>query len=203
MDGLREFVAKFAAAVEAKDAQFFIDNAYFQTPDCPAFGQPPGTPHFCFGIGAPPTGPAIFLGVWNSEGAIVSQDYYETRVRENLDLERASLYALGQQKNGLEIGSSEVGIVVSFAPKEQSTTPASPPPATSSPTPTTPNSPLPTTETSPSPTIPTPRSPSISAFRLDRTNGEWRIVGIDAGSVNLVPDFFDWYTLWDDAFVTP
>jgi hypothetical protein len=41
---------------------------------------------------------------------------------------------------------------------------------------------------------------SVSAYRVDRIDGEWQIVGIDAGTVDLVPYFFKWYARWDDVY---
>jgi hypothetical protein len=168
LPGFAEFAREFQAAVDANNVQFFIDRAYFQVPDCPSPGATPSaSPRFCMGMGAPPTGPAILVGAWNSEGDSIPADYYSEHIAAGLSADEAPdayVYAVGGEKHPLGFGDSEVGIIVAF-------------PGRLSPAPTTPDQ-------------------SIYAFRVDRIGGEWRIVSVDGGLESLVPYFFDWYAPW-------
>ena len=97
---------------------------------------------------------------------MVSAEYYTKSMRERTS--QGSVYAVGLQKYRLDLGPSEVGIVVLY----------------------------PGLQPTQSPLLPEP----VSAFRVDRVGGEWQIVGIDSGTVDLVPSFFKWYAPWGAAF---
>jgi hypothetical protein len=115
----------------------------------------------------PPTGPGILLGAWESEGDTVSEPYYLDHVQASTQRD-GFVYAVGQQKYGLDFGPSEVGIVVEYPGLQPTQSPV--------------------------------LSEALTAFRVDRIDGEWKIVGEDAGAVDLVPEFFKWFARWDDVF---
>lgn len=49
-----------------------------------------------------------------------------------------------------------------------------------------------------------PENPDFSLnFQVQAIDGVWRITSLDLAFATLVPDFFDWYALWDDAFGAP
>jgi hypothetical protein len=167
LEGFSDFAREFAAAVEAKDTQFFIDHTHFETAVCPSSGSTATLPALCGGMAPPPSGPGIMLGAWNSEGDVVSEQYYLDHIQEWTQHD-GFVYAVGQQDYNLNLGSSEVGIVVEYPGLQPTQIPVLP--------------------------------ESVFAYRVDRIDGEWQIVGIDGGTVDLVPYFFKWYARWDDVF---
>jgi hypothetical protein len=172
LSGFPDFARQFAAAVDANDTQFFIDNAYFQTPDCPSPGEPFGTPAFCVGLGPPPSGLGIVMGAWNGEAGIVTQTSYESSIRDALSAEHAPnpyVYVFGHPKIGVEQSPTEVAVVVAWLP------PASP-------------------------DSPTPLEPAAMAFHVNVIDREWRILEVDRARLELVPEFFEWYAPWADVF---
>ncbi len=45
-----------------------------------------------------------------------------------------------------------------------------------------------------------PVAGSAVVFRVALVEGEWTIVGVKVGAVELIDDFFDWWVPWEAAF---
>jgi hypothetical protein len=175
--GFRAFAAAFTQAVERHDTQALIDMTYFEDRHCNS--TPPAEtprPDRCISIGPIPDGPSISVGLWNSEGDYMTPAGYAEVVHEYLDEATAPfayVYAMGHQKRGRGELASGVDLVVAKVSNRYMTE--------------------------------TPGAELALAlvFRADVIGGEWRIVDAARGSTTLVPDFFDWFSLWENSFAAP
>ena len=111
LPGFVEFLREFEQAVASEDVQWFIDHTHFETAICPSLASNETPPPLCSGIAPPPSGPGIMIGSWNGEGSMVTEDYYVSRLRSQAP-RTSHMFAIGHQHYGLELGPSEVGIVV-------------------------------------------------------------------------------------------
>jgi hypothetical protein len=111
LPGLVDFLREFELAVDGEDAEWFVDHTHFETVICPSLASNETPPPLCSGIAPPPSGPGIMMGAWNSEGSMVTEDYYVSQLRSQPP-RTVQMYAIGHQQYGLELGPSEVGIVV-------------------------------------------------------------------------------------------
>ena len=175
LPGFVEFAAQLQEAVEANNSQFFIDNVYYEDySTCHTEASDP-TPTFgtCFGIAEPPPGPGIGVGAWQSEGDTFTPEMYEDLITQRLSDDAAPdayMHAIGKHIRGEDAPQSGVDMVVG---------------ATGAPTP---------------PGAPTPSPSAALCVRLDRVNGSWRIVRLSRALIELVPDFFEWWVPWEEAF---
>ncbi len=173
LSGFPEFARQFAAAVDANDTHFFIDRAYFQTFHCVVPGETPATESACQGMGAPPTEPAIPVGLWNSEGDVFTVAAYGELIQDRLSEEHAPdayTFGLGHEIRGVDEQSSGVDLIVADVAQ---------------------------------PDVPsgqTPLRPPALVFRADVINKQWQLVSADRASTPDVPYFFDWYSIWNDVF---
>jgi hypothetical protein len=98
LEGFSDFAREFAAAVEAKDTQFFVDRGYVHSEVCSGGGMggipcPSGQTNVPVDV--------IFVGAWNSEGDYYTKDLYDDLVTSYLSsatAPNAMIYAIGHEK---------------------------------------------------------------------------------------------------------
>jgi hypothetical protein len=172
--GLADFLHTLGSAVDANDIQFFTDNTRFVDVDCDATIAELDGPLECAGAAEGETVPSITWGIWQSEGGYLSQRNYETFVTNSIGLpsgENASMYAAGQMTLGDDTSPDAIDVVVSGV-------------ASLSPRP------------SSGPALP---EPAIS-LAIAQTEHGWQITEVDSAIVEFVPEFYEWWVPWEQAF---
>lgn len=177
LPGLSDFASQFQQAVFThSDAQYLIDATHFEDyagcSDASVATPVYGT---CGGIAVPPKGQAITVGLWNSEGEYLSPADYATLVKQYISTDPsrrayAYTYAIGHEHRGSGENPAGVDVVVDYVRLPNNFPQATPEPGL------------------------------VLVFRLNPIEGDWRIVGVDQGLLTLVPDFFDWWVPWLQAF---
>jgi len=172
--GLADFLHTLGSAVDANDIQFLIDNTRFVDVDCDATIAELDGPLECAGAAEGENVPSITWGIWQSEGGYLSQRNYETFVTNSIGLpggDAARMYAAGQMTLGDDTSPDSIDVVVSGV--------ASLNPRSSS--------------------GPARPEPAIS-LAIAQTEHGWRITEVDSAIVEFVPEFYEWWVPWEQAF---
>jgi hypothetical protein len=114
----------------------------------------------------------IFVGAWNSEGDYYTKDQYDALITSDLSAANSPKETLYAVGHERRFpGESDAGVDIVV------TGIGGPPPS--------------------------PQQPDLRTalnFRVQQVDGVWRITAVDRAAVSLVPDFFDWYSVWGGLF---
>ena len=168
--GFAEFAAEFQRAVEANNVEYLVQRAHHRDIECTGADVFPVLPRNCL---AQPQGlvvPAIPYGIWNSEGGYYSPEQYTEFVVDRLNTKAAPNAHVYAFGHHIR-GASEGDGGVDIVVADVR-----------------------------SPSGGGPVTGSAVVFRVALVEGEWLIVGVNRGVVELIDDFFDWWVPWEAAF---